>query len=56
MDKQELTNYRIIQKNGQTALTFERPITPADSVQILEVSSYCGDSNFAFSLLLLFSG
>jgi hypothetical protein len=36
MDKQELTNYRIIQKNGQTAITFERPLTPADSVQILE--------------------
>lgn len=35
-NKQDLINKRIIKKNGQTALTFERPLYPADSVQILE--------------------
>jgi hypothetical protein len=33
-DKQNLVNQRVISKNGQIALTFERPMTPADSVQV----------------------
>ena len=32
----QLVNARVIRKNGQTALAFERKCTPADSVQLLE--------------------
>lgn len=35
-NKQELINPRVIFKNGQTAITFTRPLTPRDSVQLIE--------------------
>jgi len=34
--KQELLSSRVIKKNGQTALVFERPFVPADSVQVID--------------------
>ena len=34
-NKQKLTNLRVIKKNGQTALVFERPLIPEDSVFVM---------------------
>lgn len=35
-DKQGLENLRVIKKNGQSALVFERPLYPAESVFVME--------------------
>lgn len=35
-NKQGLKNVRVLKKNGQTALIYERPLYPADSVYVME--------------------